>query len=95
MSTDYLALKASMTVAEALVYLREEYEDLEEEIYDVYVVGESEELVGVVTLVELLTASPEVLVRSVMDEDVVSVQAEASAATGATSEARATSGASA
>lgn len=76
MSTDYLALKASMTVAEALVYLREEYEDLEEEIYDVYVVGESEELVGVVTLVELLTASPEVLVRSVMDEDVVSVQAD-------------------
>ena len=32
MSTDYLALKSGMTVAEALVYLRDEYEDLEEEI---------------------------------------------------------------
>jgi magnesium transporter len=75
MSTDYLALHASMTVAEALVYLREKYEDLEEEIYDVYVVDE-EELVGEVTLVELLTAAPEILVKDVMDEDFVFVQAD-------------------
>lgn len=76
MSTDYLALHARMTVAEALVYLREKYEDLEEEIYDVYVVDEAEVLVGVVTLKELLTASPEVLVEGVMDEDVTSVEAD-------------------
>ncbi len=75
MSTDYLALKSGMTVAEALVYLRDEYEDLEEEIYDVYVVSDNEELVGVVTLRELLTASPEVLMQSIMDKDVVSVEA--------------------
>lgn len=74
MSTDYLALNARMTVAEALVYLRGEYADLEEEIYDVYVV-QDEVLVGVVSLKDLLTASPEVLVHSVMDEDVVSVEA--------------------
>jgi magnesium transporter len=76
MSTDYLALHSRMTVAEALVYLREKYEDLEEEIYDVYVVDEGEVLVGAVTLKELLTASPEVLVEGVMDEDVTSVVAE-------------------
>ncbi len=76
MSTDYLALKSGMTVAEALVYLRDQYEDLEEEIYDVYVVGSNEELVGVVTLKELLTASPEVLVHSIMDEDLVYVEAD-------------------
>jgi magnesium transporter len=76
MSTDYLALHAVMTVAEALVYLREKYEDLEEEIYDVYVVDEEEVLVGEVTLKELLTAAPEILVRDVMDEDLVFVQAD-------------------
>ncbi len=76
MSTDYLALHADMTVAEALVYLREKYEDLEEEIYDVYVVDEKEVLVGEVTLKELLTAAPEVLVKDVMDEDLVMVEAE-------------------
>jgi magnesium transporter len=75
MSTDYLALHARMTVAEALVYLREKYEDIEEEIYDVYVVNEEEVLVGVVSLKELLTASPEVIVQSVMDEDLVFVDA--------------------
>ena len=75
MSTDYLALHARMTVAEALVYLREKYEDIEEEIYDVYVVNEAEILVGAVSLKELLTASPEVLVQNVMDEDVVFVDA--------------------
>jgi magnesium transporter len=73
MSTDYLCLQAKMTVAEGLVYLREEYADLEEEIYDVYVVNEEEVLVGRVSLRELLTASPEVIISSVMEEDVVYV----------------------
>ena len=76
MSTDYLALHTRMTVAEALVYLREKYEDIEDEIYDVYVVNEDEVLVGVVSLKELLTASPEVIVQSVMDEDLVFVEAD-------------------
>ena len=76
MSTDYLALRSDMSVAEALVYLREEYEDLEEEIYDVYVVSSKEELVGVVTLKELLTAAPEVPVQSIMDKDLVYVEAD-------------------
>ncbi|MBU6451460.1 MAG: magnesium transporter [Cyanobacteria bacterium REEB67] len=75
MSTDYLALHSRMTVAEGLVYLREKYEDIEEEIYDVYVVNEEEMLVGVVSLKDLLTASPEVSVQNIMDEDVVFVEA--------------------
>lgn len=73
MSTDYLALHSKMTVEEALAYLREKYEDLEEEIYDVYVVDEQEALVGHVTLRELLTASTEALVESIMDDNVVRV----------------------
>ena len=50
MSTDYLALLARMSVAEALVDLREKYEDIEEEIYDVYVVDEKDRLAGRVSL---------------------------------------------
>jgi magnesium transporter len=73
MSTDYLALNAKMAVEEALAYLREKYEDIEEEIYDVYVVDEQEHLVGRVTLRELLTAEPEGLVESIMDDNVIKV----------------------
>ena len=73
MSTDYLALNSKMAVEEALAYLREKYEDLEEEIYDVYVVDEQEQLVGRVTLRELLTAEPEALVESIMDDNVIKV----------------------
>jgi magnesium transporter len=62
-----------MAVEEALTYLREKYEDLEEEIYDVYVVDEQEHLVGRVTLRELLTAEPEALVESIMDDNVIKV----------------------
>lgn len=73
MSTDYLALDAKMTVEQALAYLREKYELLEEEIYDVYVVDERELLVGHVTLKELFTADPEGLVEGVMDDNVIKV----------------------
>lgn len=73
MSTDYLALNSKMSVEEALAYLREKYEDLEEEIYDVYVVDEQELLVGRVTLRELLTTEPDVLVESIMDGNLIKV----------------------
>lgn len=76
MSTDYLALDAKMTVEQALAYLREKYELLEEEIYDVYVVDEREVLVGCVTLKELFTADPEALVESVMDDKIIKVSTE-------------------
>jgi len=76
MSTDYLALLARMSVAEALVDLREKYEDIEEEIYDVYVVDEKDRLVGRVSLRELLTAPPEVPITAIMDPDVVFVEAD-------------------
>lgn len=73
MSTDYLALDSLMTVDQALAYLRETYAELEEEIYDVYVVDAEGNLAGRITLKELITAAPEALVESVMDTDVVKV----------------------
>jgi Mg2+ transporter (mgtE) len=73
MSTDYLSLFSRMTVGDALVQLREMFSDVEEDIYDVYVVDESNTLVGRVTVKELFTADPLSSVDSVMDEDVIKV----------------------
>ncbi|HEY9714038.1 MAG TPA: magnesium transporter, partial [Chroococcales cyanobacterium] len=73
MSTDYLALNAKMTVEQALAYLREEYEDIEEEIYDLYVVDQQDHLVGELSLKELITADSEALVESLMETSFISV----------------------
>src|SRR5262249_15462581 len=74
MSTDYLALEARMTAEEALKRLRETYEELEEEIYDIYVVDHGDKLVGRVSVKELLMAEPEALVGSLMDDNVIKVE---------------------
>ncbi|HEY9758162.1 MAG TPA: magnesium transporter [Oculatellaceae cyanobacterium] len=73
MSTDYLALDSKMTAAEALERLRQQYEDLEEDIYDVYVVDEQERLVGSMTIKDLITAAPSTLITEIMDDNVVKV----------------------
>lgn len=73
MSTDYLTLESSMTASDALARLRETYEELDEEIYDLYVVDAEDHLVGRVSVRELLTVEPEVPVDSIMDADVFSV----------------------
>ncbi len=74
MSTDYLSLFSRMSVGEALVKLREMYEDVEEDIYDIYVVDDNEKLVGRVTVKELLMVEPRAQVDSVMDTDVQRVK---------------------
>lgn len=73
MSTDYLSIFEKMTVGEALLTLREMYADLEEDIYDVYIVDETDRLVGHIALKDLLTADPARIISTVMDDTVVSV----------------------
>ncbi|HNB21834.1 MAG TPA: magnesium transporter [Candidatus Melainabacteria bacterium] len=73
MSTDYLAVEGKLTADQAISYLRETYAELEDDIYDVYVVSEEEKLAGRVTLKELLMAPPEALVESLMDDNVIKV----------------------
>ncbi len=73
MSTDYLALSTKMTAAEALERLRLQYQDLEEDIYDIYVVDEREHLVGRLTIKDLLTAEPSSLVLDFMESNVIKV----------------------
>ncbi len=76
MSTDYLALEASMTAAEALQQLRAEYKDIGEEIYDIFVTDLQEALVGKITVRELLTAPAGARVDSLMDRDVITVNTD-------------------
>ncbi len=76
MSTDYLAVLASMKADEALVYLRETYKKDEEEIYDLFVVDRDDKLVGWLSVKELLMAPPEATVESLMDTNVIQVSVD-------------------
>jgi magnesium transporter len=73
MSTDYLALQVNMTVDQALAELREKYEQFDEELYDTFVVDDSERLVGYLSVKDLLTAPPEARIQSLMDTNVIHV----------------------
>jgi magnesium transporter len=73
MSTDYLALQVNMTVAQALAELREKYEQFDEELYDTFVVDKDEQLVGYLSVKDLLTAPPEARIQSLMDTNVIHV----------------------
>jgi magnesium transporter len=77
MSTDYLALNAEMTAAEALERLRQSYAELEEDIYDIYVVDNKDRLVGRLTVKELLTAEVGERIGNFMDISVIKVKTSA------------------
>jgi CBS domain-containing protein/sporulation protein YlmC with PRC-barrel domain len=54
MTTEFVALRPDTTIVEALAYLKRNAENIDV-IYYIYVVNEADELLGVVTLKELLT----------------------------------------
>ena len=76
MTTDYIALPANITVREALDKIRLEG-PAKESIYTIFVLDEGRRLVGTVGLVDLILAHPNKKLRDIMDDQVVSVQAEA------------------
>jgi magnesium transporter len=67
MTSDYAALTSWLTAWEALEKLRREAPD-KETIYLCYVVDEKRRLIGVVSLRELLTASPRSKVEQIMND---------------------------
>lgn len=73
MSTDFLAIHASLTVQEVLDVLREKYEQFDEELYDLFVVDANEKLVGYLSVRDLLTAEPDEVIEQMMDRNVISV----------------------
>ncbi|WP_085506994.1 magnesium transporter [Thalassobacillus devorans] len=72
MTTEFVVVKANMTVREAMLHLRREAPDAET-IYYTYVIDEDKHLVGVISLRDLIIAEDDWLISEVMNERLVSV----------------------
>ena len=68
-------LRRHMTVAQAIQFLREHYED-EHELFHLYVLDRFRRLVGVVSLRSLILARPEQTLGEIMQTDVLTVPPE-------------------
>ncbi len=75
MSTEFVALKASLTVESALKKLREIEEDSDDYIDLLYIVDDKKRLIGVVTLKKLILSDQSTLIEDIMDTFIVSVRA--------------------
>src|SRR5512135_1728100 len=72
MNTRYSRLRATMTVDEAISYLRRDARAREKTVYYVFVVDAEEHLLGVVSFRDLLVSPGDKLVRDVMRTEVIS-----------------------
>jgi magnesium transporter len=72
MTTEYVAINENVTVDKAIEILREIAPDAET-VYYIFVVNIHNQLVGVITLRELIIASPLTLIKDIMHHNVVSV----------------------
>ena len=70
MTTEYVRLRPSMTVAESLAHIREVAID-KETIYTSFVTDEKKTLLGIVTAKRLLLASPEDKISDVMEDRII------------------------
>jgi magnesium transporter len=72
MTPEVLSLRENLTAQEALAYLRQQSEHMEM-IYYLYIVDDEHRLVGVISLRELVVAPPDMLLKDLMDTDVIKV----------------------
>ncbi len=72
MTTEYVSIRETFTTAQAIEILRKIAPDAET-IYYVFVVNQRNQLVGVISLRELIIASPTTLIKDIMHHKVVSV----------------------
>ncbi len=73
MNPRYIRLRPEMTVDEAIRYLRAQARTNIETIYDSYVLDSNQHLLGAISFRELLLSPPEITIKEIMDEDVISV----------------------
>ena len=73
MTTEYMRLRADMTVRSALVHIRRVALD-KETVYTSYITDEKRRLVGVVTAKKLLISEPDTQVSEIMQTSVVSAR---------------------
>ncbi|MCE5037683.1 magnesium transporter [Staphylococcus auricularis] len=72
MTTEYISLKSTMPVREALLQVKEQAPDAET-IYMIYAINDDKQLVGVLSLRDLITAENDAYIEDVMQERVISV----------------------
>jgi len=72
MTNEYLTINKNLTVADSIIYLREHAPDAET-IYYLYVVNDKEMLRGVISLRDLIISEPELVLKEIMNERVISV----------------------
>jgi len=70
MTSEYAVLNPELTAGEAIAKLRLEAPD-KETIYSAYVIGDRRELLGYVSLKDLILARPEARIRDIMHRDVI------------------------
>ena len=73
MTTEYISLKSTTPVKEALMHVKEQAPDAET-IYVIFAVNEAGQLVGVFSLGDLITAENDSYIEDVMSERVISVK---------------------
>lgn len=72
MTTEYITFSSSITADQAIQQLREQAPSAET-IYYLYVIDESEHLLGVLSLRELIITDPRTVVKDIMHKKIVSV----------------------
>ena len=72
MTTEYVAILETITAGKAIEVLRENAPDAET-VYYVYVINVKNQLVGVISLRELIVANPQEPIRTIMQDKVISV----------------------
>ncbi|MBM4176598.1 MAG: magnesium transporter [Ignavibacteria bacterium] len=72
MNTDFLAVNQNATVQDAINEIRANSE-LVEQIYLLYIIDNEEKLIGTVQLKNLIISDPTVKIKSIVDEDLITV----------------------
>lgn len=75
MTTEYVAILEDITAEKAIQVLRETAPDAET-VYYVYVINRKNQLVGVISLRELIVANPETKIADIMQRKVISVHVD-------------------
>ena len=75
MTTEFIVMPRNLTVQQTIEKMRELAPDAET-VYYIYVMDESEKLVGVLSLRFLIISPPDVLISKIMEKDIIAVDPE-------------------
>lgn len=76
MTSDYVAIPSGLTVAQAIMRVRQTAPDAET-VYQIYVIDDQGRLIGTMSLRQLMVARPQALIDDLMIHDVIKIGVEA------------------